>query len=268
MIRLLRANFARLFKSIFFRLCMFFALAFGFVPTLTMYINYVKSWNFYNPYYDGEITYSEYMADAEIGDIAMAGGIYMMFVAAIFVCLYVGADYANKTIRNKIIAGHKRANIYMSDLAASCFANLLFHLTYIAIVLIMGIVLFKKSDIGAESIFNYIALGSMAVLAFTSLFVMISAIVQSQTACTIATLPITIFLLIFSIAQEPGPGQYASSTVKTLYKFQYDFLPSTQLFNLANGHSVNVKLSILYDMAIIIVTTVIGLLVFRKKDIK
>lgn len=41
----------------------------------------------------------------------------------IFMSLFIGAEYAYGTIRNKLIVGHSRANIYISNLIISVIAR-------------------------------------------------------------------------------------------------------------------------------------------------
>lgn len=53
------------------------------------------------------------------------------FMSAAFISLFLGTEYADSTLRNKLIAGHKRRNIYFSGLIVcitACFAALCTHL--------------------------------------------------------------------------------------------------------------------------------------------
>ena len=49
---------------------------------------------------------------------------YMGVISAVFISLFIGAEYSNGTVRNKLIVGHSRTDIYFSNLIlciAACF---------------------------------------------------------------------------------------------------------------------------------------------------
>lgn len=93
MYKLLKASFFRLKKEIVFWMFTFFTLGIAFFSLLR-----------YNP--------SEVILDRFVNEFIMYIGIFI----AIFVSVFVGKEHSEGIIRNKIIAGHKRINIYLSNL--------------------------------------------------------------------------------------------------------------------------------------------------------
>ena len=71
--------------------------------------------------------------------------IYALTVAILipaFVSLFVGTEYSDGTIRNKMIIGHTRTCIYLSNLIVSSTAGLGFCISYIVGVIVAGLPLY------------------------------------------------------------------------------------------------------------------------------
>ena len=94
MSRLLRADFSRLFKSIIFKLGMIFSVGFAVVMVMVRYIDFKVNASTYEEY--GYMT-------VNVDDLIFVGCFFMMFVVAVFIGIFVGTDYSDGTIRNKII---------------------------------------------------------------------------------------------------------------------------------------------------------------------
>lgn len=60
------------------------------------------------------------------------------FFISIFTTLFVGLEYANGTIRNKIVVGHSRTKIYLSNLIISITVGIFIELVYILFISIIG----------------------------------------------------------------------------------------------------------------------------------
>ena len=75
-------------------------------------------------------------------------------LSAIFCSLFLGVEYGDGTMRNKIIAGHKRTDIYLSNLITNLSASLLMCLSYILSNVVLGIPLlgFQKASLSDTAI--------------------------------------------------------------------------------------------------------------------
>ena len=56
----------------------------------------------------------------------------MGLVAAVFISLFVGSEYSDGTIRNKLVVGHSRMRIYLANLIVCSIACVLISLAYAA----------------------------------------------------------------------------------------------------------------------------------------
>ena len=63
-------------------------------------------------------------------------------ISAIFIGLFIGTEYSNGTMRNKLVIGHSRGAIYFSNLAVCIAAALLIHIVYVATTLVVGLIIF------------------------------------------------------------------------------------------------------------------------------
>ena len=48
----------------------------------------------------------------------------------------------------------------------------------------------------------------------------------------------------------------------------YNFLPVSQLYQIAMNEPDNLKLMVVYDFVIVVITTGVGIAIFKKKNIK
>lgn len=72
------------------------------------------------------------------------------FAIAIFASVYLGNEYSNGTLRNKIVMGHNRIKIYLSNLIIVSVISVFWVLLFDFITACIGIPLFGniQMDIG------------------------------------------------------------------------------------------------------------------------
>lgn len=63
---------------------------------------------------------------------------FMGLVAAVFISLFVGSEYSDGTIRNKLVVGHSRMRIYLANLIVCSIACVLISLAYVAGIIMVG----------------------------------------------------------------------------------------------------------------------------------
>ena len=69
------------------------------------------------------------------------------FLMSLFTSLFVGTEYSDGVIRNKIIAGHKRMNIYASNFIMSVIVGVIIEVIYLLIIASIGIPMFGGIEI-------------------------------------------------------------------------------------------------------------------------
>ena len=105
MTKLLSANFFRLKKNKCFWVCMIFMLAAGVFFPVMRYVDMQKS---------GTVN------TLDNGFFACA--LFIGVLASVFCSLFIGTEYSDGTIRNKVVVGQKRSAIYLSNLITWAWA--------------------------------------------------------------------------------------------------------------------------------------------------
>lgn len=275
--KLLSAGFARMFKS-----KLFFLMA-GLSAVSAMFIRlYV--------FFAGSNVDEAFPLDTGFFIIAAFIGTIM----AIFCSLFVGTEYSDGTIRNKLIVGHSRCSVYLSNLILCAVAGMIFTLVFLLVSLVFGIPLsgFFKGTI--PSVLFSTALSLLLAVAYSAIFVMIGMINQKkEVVAVIALLTAFVLLLaavfIFSGLNEPeyydscsytengvtvfeettpNPN-YLQEGERKVYEFLFDFLPGCQGTRISQIHDPEGEpIFALYSLIIIGCTTSIGIIAFKKKNIK
>lgn len=285
--RLINANFARLFKSVIFKLAMAFSIGIGAFAPIMRYINIKKNSDLYE-----KLGASLYRS---VDGLIFVGGLYLMFAAAVIVGIFVGTEYSDGTIRNKIVVGRTRISIYISNLITCVVANLIVHLSYIITVLILGNILLEPTALSIKQILLLTFLSCLAMISITAIFLLLSMLIQSKAVASVVILIVTIVLFCatmtisnklrqpeyldsYSITNEEtgetvdtekGKNpDYLIGTKRKVYEFLNDFIPTSQFYQVAMEQTDNSGKMAGYSCIILLITTGAGILVFRKKDLK
>ncbi|MCM1272923.1 MAG: ABC transporter permease [Clostridium sp.] len=284
MSKLLSAELHRLFKSNLYKVYMA-------VSVLVSAVLVISRWR------DVRLNTSIYenlpVEYRKADDVIFVGSLVCVFLMAIFTGLFVGTEYSDGTIRNKLIVGHKRSNIYLSKLVVCITANIMVYVLSAMVSWGLGSLLLGVNMTFGEFFERTVKL-LFLVIAMTALLLLFAMLIQSKAAGSVACLALMIVLIVASVfvqqkldapeyfddlayydmdtgeyvredKHEKNP-YYVSGKKRAVYEFVNDFLPSGQLFQIC---AFNPKNSImLYDGIILIGTTLAGVVIFKKKNLK
>ena len=281
MIRLLHANFYRLKKN----------KVFIGIIIITIIASFVMVFDTYQ----GNIANEKYnMTKTPIDRTYIIYINIISFLIAIFVSIFVGTDYSDGTIRNKIIVGHSRKNIYLSNLIISIVVGLVLEIIHLTIVTIIGIPLIGKIQMNILD-FLYIILNMiLLIIVFSSIFNFISMLCSNVTLSTVGSLLLILIMYVFCmsisivanstkelkiqdfdengnlITQYIEDKNYPGDFNKNLCKTVINILPTGQAMELSdvNIDMKEIKIYPLYSLGGIIIINVLGIYMFNKKELK
>ena len=195
----------------------------------------------------------------------------------IFSVFFIGTDYSDGTIRNKLIAGHKRCNIYFSNGITVWGAECLLFLISAVIIIVLGVPMFGLNIDYPLHFVLYLLAGILMLAEFAGLFTMVSMLISNK-AHSVATCLIiyaVLFIItnylriaVFSYYGEVTLDGISNNATRIMLEFLYDFLPTGQSLQISSGIILRPYSVILYSLLNIALTTVWGVFVFKRKDIK
>lgn len=217
-------------------------------------------------------------------------------ITALFTAWFLGTEYSDGTIRNKLVAGHLRRNIYLASLGSCVFANLVILTVHMLIIGVFGHFLIAPFRMKAGDIALFYLLSLLVGIAFTSVYTMFVMQNQNKSAsvvtCALACL--TMFVAAFyiyslleapemipkgdvyvymssgsSVPMEMMPNpKYLSGVWRTVYEWLEDILPYGQAVSLAEWKLDNSLRMISCSLGVTAGTTLVGLYRFGRKDLK
>lgn len=223
---------------------------------------------------------------------------YMLFVLmsgvvlSAFCSLFVGAEYSDGTIRNKIAVGHSRASLYLANLVTCAAAGVLGCLGYILPMTAAGVPLMGGFELPLPSILWFTLCAFLMTASLCAIFTMAALLNQNKAVVAIICIFLAYFLLFLGIylnsrlteqaiipAQEyiengqilireamPNPA-YVQGIKRTIFEILYD-LPGCQAVQLiAASEACPIRLP-LVSVGTAAASTGIGLVLFRRKDLK
>lgn len=284
--RLLRAEIHRLFQNFVFRICLIFSAGLAIFIVFMRWYDVKKNQEIY------EQLGTQY---SNIDGLIFVGTLFLIYAVSVLIGIFVGTEYSDGTIRNKIIVGHRRKNIYFTKFVVCLSANFMIQMVFIVIVLVMGHFLLGGTTFGLQEILKFTATDLMASFALSTILLLISMSVQSKATGSVVGLLVTIVLFFSAmyiqnrlnepeyydgyswveedtgeeITVEPEKNtQYLEGTKREIYEFMNDLLPVSQMYRVASFQSDHLGLLITYDFILIIISTGAGILIFEKKNLK
>lgn len=277
MSKLLSANIMRLRKDKAFWVCVFGSILFGAVCCLLAYQDMVKY-------------HSIYTTDELLFRIFLLIGIMI----AVFSSLYLGTEYSDGTIRNKLMVGHKRIHVYLTNCITVFLAGLFISMVYIMVVLIIGTPLFGFLTVDSKTLICYLLVSCLMILATSSLCCLLSMLNQSKAIVAVISILAVVACLVYvsyvfsnlnapeyysgySFVDSAGvvqqgesylnPG-YLRSPEREIYEFISDFIPMGQGMQISGWQIARPLQMILCSVFITISSNVAGIFFFQRKDIK
>ena len=140
------------------------------------------------------------------------------FFISLFTTLFVGLEYANGAIRNKIVVGHSRIKIYLSDLIISITVGIIIELAYILFILVVGNVILDEAQFVLP-----IAQFFKMLLHIVTIIIMYSTIFNCITLlCNDITVS-TVICIIFVFIMFLSDGTLSMIVHSEKYNYQYTY---------------------------------------------
>lgn len=174
MSKLLSANMMRLRKEKVFWVVMTMVFALGAVIPLSIKMAEIRLGT-----YDG--------IDAVFGQFSMLVGV----VLAVFCSFFVGKEYSDGTIRNKIICGKRRTDIYLANIVTCLIVSLLLCVAFFLPYLGLGIPLLGSFHMEGKIVLELSVTVVFLSMAFASIYNLIAMLNTSKavtaTVCILLT---------------------------------------------------------------------------------
>ncbi len=268
--KLLRANFYSLRRSRALWLCMAGALAFSAFFMLR--------------FSTGGESYT-------LDSLFMQAFPFLPILHAAFVSLFLGTEYQDGTLRNKLIVGHTRLKVYAASLVSAtvgCFGIVLAW----ALGGMAGVFRFGWFTLPAGALLLAAALILLLTAALAAILTLLGMLTPNRAASAVASI-LLIFTLIavgsslynalcepefstaavatgngFEFTEEiPNPA-YISGTARTICQFFADALPTSQAILLADQALTRPALSLCASACLVLMVSAAGACLFQKKNLK
>lgn len=231
-----------------------------------------------------------------------AGAMFIGIVVAVVIGSFIGTDYKNGTVRNKLTIGHSRISMYLSNLIICVVTSIIMHTIWFLVFFAsekLGLI--RGFETPYTKIIALVLISFLPIISFTSLFMMICMLITSKSTGSVTVLVLS-FIMLMSVTaiyseltapeyyepyiitsinedgeeiEEYFEGErnrfYPTGIKRKIYEFLYDVIPNGQIMQIADMESITadkIELVSLYSLSLIAITTAAGIILFRKKDLK
>ena len=159
MTKLLSANFMRLKKDKVFWIGLVFMFAAGIFFPVMRYMD-MKHTGTINP-----------IDNAFLGCVLFIG-----IIMAVFCSLFIGTEYSDGTIRNKVIVGQNRNAIYLANFVTCAVVSLIMCIVFF----VPGIPLLGFFNMATKIVMLFVLTAFLLAIAFSSIYTLISMLNHSK----------------------------------------------------------------------------------------
>lgn len=222
-----------------------------------------------------------------LGGFIAFPGIILSIVCSIF----VGTDFSDGTLRNKIVVGKSRNKIYFANFISCAGIGVLLNVVYSAIICMIGLPSLGGIEMPVKSFIFIILDGIFMIVAYAAIYNMIAMLSKDKTTAVIIGLVLTIvsmFLSLYLMMRTFEPefvsqatmvngeiveevvrnSKYLGENARKVVQVIIDVLPSGQSVQLSHLTAPNIQFMYLYSLIIIFVSNFIGVSVFKKTNLK
>ena len=218
----------------------------------------------------------------------------MGFILAARISLIVGTEYSDGTIRNKLIVGRTRTQVYFSHLITSIVPSCLVLIVHGVVTYGLGYFLFGNFQMPITEVITALVCALMASIVFSAFFVAIAINCSNKAITAVASLLLILGLTFLSASlgnalAEPemtydritisvdgglqlgdliANPAYVTGIERTIYEVVYDLFPTGQLIQIYGNDFARCARWPMFSVALLILITLVGFLAFRKRDIR
>ncbi|MBD5083438.1 MAG: ABC transporter permease subunit, partial [Clostridiales bacterium] len=174
-------------------------------------------------------------------------------IFALFVAPYLGKEYSDKTIRNKLVVGHKRENIYLANYITCFIGSLFIYSMFFVGGFAVGVPLLGGWQGDVSKLVIYILMGVCITASFASMLTMLCMLCSKRSVSAVFSIIIMFILMIVAstvnealsqpettqefisfsldgvVLGDPIPNPaYVSGIKRDIFEFIMQFLPTGQ----------------------------------------
>ena len=220
--------------------------------------------------------------------------VYIGIFLAVFTSMFLGTEYSDGTMRNKLVVGHTRTHVYLANLIVSFVAGLLIMCTWL-ITALVGIPKLGLFTLSVSELMVYFLICVLLVAAYSAINTLIAMLSSNKTATVLISILLFFGLLLgssilYEALNEPETISSVSGiTISGVTALTGDSVPNPNyiggafrsilqsvLYILPTGQSLKISalkieqpyIMVASSVVITAVLTVVGIVLFRKKDLK
>ena len=273
--KLITASFSRLWKE------KLFWLVFAFMSIGSVCCNWLN----YNEVINPQI----YLEDVLFSMLPMS-----CFVFALFISMRLGTEFEEHTIRNKLVVGYHRTQVYFAEYITCMVASIILLGIMLLFSMSFGLLLSLEFQSDWYELVFLLFCCAMIVSVFSAIYVGISMNVGSKAISLVVSIVFVFAILLLASfcinALEEEPTAYSNITItvedgvqfgdlienpayvdgtqRTVYELIADILPTGQTIQLHNLDFERAARWPVFSLMMLVIATVTGYIPFRKRDIR
>ena len=216
------------------------------------------------------------------------------FVFALFISMRLGTEFEDHTIRNKLIVGYSRTQVYFSEYLTCMAASIILLAVMLLCSSLFGLFL-SLEFLSDWTDIAFLVFGCVLMaFVFSAMFVGICMNVGSKAASLVASIVFLFAILLLAsfcinALEEPSMAYtnviisvedgvqfgdlvenpaYVDGTQRMIYELIADILPTGQAIQMNNLEFERSARWPVFSLIMLIIATVAGYIPFRKRDIR
>ena len=216
---------------------------------------------------------------------------YIGAIIAIFISLFVGTEYSDGTIRNKLIVGHTRTDIYLANFWTCLISSVVFTILWF-IGGLPGLYLIGSFSMGIAEVIAYLFVAIGIAAALSAIFVWISMVPRSKAHTVVFAIVLWVLMGLagsgvndrlheqefhggmamingeFVMLEDTPNSLYLTGIARTVFECLHRIIPIGQAVAMLELEITTPVLNIAVSVIVTVVATVLGILMYRRKDLK
>ncbi len=216
---------------------------------------------------------------------------YLGAVIAVFVSLFLGTEYAGGAIRNKLVVGFSRRTVYLSHFLTCALAGLCFAGLWLLGGL-PGLLWGGGFRLAPAELAGYLLAALALSVSFAAIFTLVGTLCRNRAVTVVLALLLWTALILAASAlndrlsepefsggmamidgafvltpDTPNP-LYLSGPARTAARWLFRLLPTGQAIAMTDAHLEAPALCAALSLLLAGAVTMVGLALFRRKDLK